>query len=429
MSLKVNCQLSGLQLKQFSKVPVPDLLHFVWVGDTNLICTDYIDLWEKTNQDKEVFFWCDLDISQCHHFHNSIKKFLIKCGVENHYEAERHIRNEAFNYIFPKLIGGGCFNDCVNAFFMAKGIEIDPVPASFLNPWFEGKRIKVKNLNTLFNASNEDFRRFYYYEIILRGNLASASDIVRLMIIYSFGGTYIDVDTLPGTDHLFGRLNVLFKHSNVVEDDYLRIFKTKKILNKLYQFECSNDEYIESYKYGECFDLEWHEKILKAIASDVSDFTLDDIPPLEGILVYEDLLAIGAVKELKGVYFNNFISSHRDSRTVRIILRTMKKRYCYLEENDCIFNFHNFRENTHYLSRILAWRSELINRNYDVTSVLTGPGLIVEVLIGLAYELLDLDDTISPNLIADYMHDVELGIALFHHNLYTPEGMKSSWRS
>lgn len=52
----------------------------------------------------------------------------------------------------------------------------------------------------------------------------------------------------------------------------------------------------------------------------------------------------------------------------------------------------------------------------------------MEVLIGLAYQLLDLDDNITPDLVADYMHDKEIGIALFHHNLYTPEGVLSSWR-
>lgn len=428
MNLRMKCQLSDVQLNQHSKVLVPDLLHFVWVGDTNQVCTDYIDIWEQTNQDKEIFFWCDLNLSQCHSFHSSIKKFLIKCDVENYYEAERNLKNDAFNYIYPRLIEGECFNDCVNDFFMDNGIEPVPGPASFLNSWFEGKRIKVKNLNTLFNESNEEFRRFYYYEIILRGNLAGASDIVRLMIIHSLGGTYIDVDTMPYTDHVFEGLNALLEKSNAVEDDFLRIFKTKKILNVLSQFECSNDEYIENYKYGEHFSLAWHKEVLDVIDADASNFTLRDILPLEAIFVHENLLALGAVKGLKGLYFNNFISSHSGSKTVSIILRTMKKRYCFLEKNDCIFNFYDRGDNTHYLSRLLTWRCELINKNYSVTSVLTGPGLIVEVLIGLAYQLLDLDDNITPDLVADYMHDKEIGIALFHHNLYTPEGVLSSWR-
>ncbi|WP_446444294.1 TcdA/TcdB catalytic glycosyltransferase domain-containing protein [Serratia marcescens] len=48
---------------------------------------------------------------------------------------------------------------------------------------------------------------YYYYEIILRHNIASASDIVRLLIIYQYGGTYIDVDTLPYIDNIYHKLN------------------------------------------------------------------------------------------------------------------------------------------------------------------------------------------------------------------------------
>ncbi|WP_214644427.1 TcdA/TcdB catalytic glycosyltransferase domain-containing protein, partial [Aliivibrio fischeri] len=37
----------------------------------------------------------------------------------------------------------------------------------------------------------------YYFELKFRGNLAAASDILRLIILFKYGGVYIDVDTLP----------------------------------------------------------------------------------------------------------------------------------------------------------------------------------------------------------------------------------------
>ena len=37
----------------------------------------------------------------------------------------------------------------------------------------------------------------YNFEIFFRTNLAAASDVIRLLILYEFGGIYIDIDTLP----------------------------------------------------------------------------------------------------------------------------------------------------------------------------------------------------------------------------------------
>ncbi|MBT2979769.1 TcdA/TcdB catalytic glycosyltransferase domain-containing protein, partial [Vibrio anguillarum] len=43
----------------------------------------------------------------------------------------------------------------------------------------------------------------YELEMYLRGNLAAASDIARLVILRQYGGLYVDVDTLPVSEGIF----------------------------------------------------------------------------------------------------------------------------------------------------------------------------------------------------------------------------------
>ena len=88
--------------------------------------------------------------------------------------------------------------------------------------------------------------KYYYYEIILRCNLASASDIIRLLIIYQYGGVYIDVDTLPYTDNIYYNLNNYIKKEGIIENDMFFLFKTACFLNKM-NSRVTSSEYVGNY--------------------------------------------------------------------------------------------------------------------------------------------------------------------------------------
>ncbi len=238
----------------------------------------------------------------------------------------------------------------------------------------------------------------------------------------------MDVDTLPNIDNIFKRLNQFIEKEKIVEDDFLLLFKTKSILKRLSLLNLVDNEYLNHYKDKIGTDKNKHKKIQELIELDVAEFSLRNVLPLGKMYVHKNLLAIGSIRRLKGIYFNNFISSHSNSKAVKIILRTMKKRYRFLEKNNCIFDCYKGDKKNNYLSRILTWRTELITKDYCVTSVLSGPGLIIEVLLGLAYVLLDFDHSTEPFSIAEYMQNDKYGIVLFQHNLDTPDGLYSSWR-
>lgn len=423
-------KLSDINLACEAKIIVPDLLHFVWIGDTNRACPDYMRLWKKTNPDKRILFWHDPDSSLSHQLHESIEKYVSPLKVNDRIEIERKIRNSAFDYIIPKLILGAKFDDCVNAFLKDSGIKKENIISTEPNLFLKDPDIIIMNIKDLFRDGLTEFRIFYYYEIILRGNFASASDIVRLLIIYIHGGMYIDMDTLPYTDSAFKNLNSFLRHTGHHQDDFLRVFKTKKILNKISKSVDNESEYFNHYnskKYGQC-DIGFYTRMLESLNLDIYGWRIQDIQPLGMLFVHKNLLSLGAVRRLKGVYFNSIIISHPYSKALKLIIRTMRKRYRFIEKHDCIFNFYNGDKEGMYLSRTLNWRSELVRKDYRVTSIVTGPGLIIEVLLGLAYQLLEVDDTTSPSSIADIMHSEQYGIAFFQHNLDTQQGIVSSWR-
>lgn len=69
-------QAFGIDLSKTEKSSVPNILHFIWIGDLNEINTHYIDIWKKTNKDKQILFWYDRDSSLCHLLNNAIRDFV-----------------------------------------------------------------------------------------------------------------------------------------------------------------------------------------------------------------------------------------------------------------------------------------------------------------------------------------------------------------
>jgi len=241
-------KLSEINLSLDRKIPVADIIHFVWIGDINHLNTNYIKIWQKSNSGKKINLWCDENSSLCNFFHDSIREYVFSTDLKNKSDAELCLKNDAFNFIFTKLLKGGVFDELVVDFLSKYNIPYHLKKGSALNPRFEKSGIVTKKISDLFCCELSDFMRFYYYEIILRGNLASASDIVRLLIIYLHGGIYIDVDTIPYTDNIFTRLNHFIEKEKIVEDDYLLLFKTKCILKKLCLLDFAENEYFNHYK-------------------------------------------------------------------------------------------------------------------------------------------------------------------------------------
>ncbi|WP_347114794.1 TcdA/TcdB catalytic glycosyltransferase domain-containing protein [Leclercia sp. S52] len=416
------------KIMHLQKVQVPDVINFIWIGDINHLNHNYINLWAETNIDKDINLWCDDSTGNCALLHDAIRHYVQVNVSHDQFEAEKNIRNSTFYFIFNKLKEGFLFGDSVIDFLRENNIPYNKNQRESMFPNFQNANVKYKSISNIFTGGFSGFMKYYYYELILRGNLASASDIARLVIIYRYGGVYIDVDVLPNTHSVFKKFNNFMAREKYIESDNISLFKTISLLNKMSLIDFGQDKILD-HAQG-IAGLEWQQddRIYSLIESDVAAFHIEDILPLGKIYVYKNLLSLGTDKRLKGIYLNCFIASHPQSKVVKIVLRTMAKRYAFLENNNSIFDFYTGKNDYCYLARLLPWRSELITKDYCVTSILTGPGLIVEVLLGLAYSLFKIDDAVSPSYISELMQDDRLGIAFSNLNLDTPEALRSTWR-
>ncbi|MEC6071365.1 TcdA/TcdB catalytic glycosyltransferase domain-containing protein [Serratia nevei] len=131
-------------------------------------------------------------------------------------------------------------------FLLNNEIPHQKQPKAIEESWFATRGLIKKNIAELFCNDFDDFMKYYYYEIILRCNLASASDIIRLLIIYQYGGVYIDVDTLPYTDNIYYNLNNYIKKEGIIENDMFFLFKTACFLNKM-NSRVTSSEYVGNY--------------------------------------------------------------------------------------------------------------------------------------------------------------------------------------
>ncbi|HFL1539408.1 TPA: TcdA/TcdB catalytic glycosyltransferase domain-containing protein [Enterobacter asburiae] len=409
------------------KSTVPGNIHFVWIGLFSNLNTGYIKIWMDVNRDKSFYLWLDKGSTCCTEFHKSIEKYISK-NSKTPIESLIALKNEAFEYIYPKVLEGYEFNTLALDFLNKKNIPFEQDKTSQRNIFSCFKYVEIKDITPIFTDQFLMLKKYYYYELILRGNLASASDIVRLIILYKYGGVYIDVDTLPDLDSVFRHTNQYLISNRIVDNQYISLSKTKlalQVLNCKFTNIQNGCDYLD-----DCLHLSYHEKteIRKNIFFDLYDFNLKKIPPLGKVFAYENLLALGSIKRLKGIYYNNVIASHPGSKSIRIILCSIKKRYRFIEKHNAIFSLYEGNAPHHYLSRLLGWRDES-RQKISITPILTGPGLIVEVMLGLAYELVEFDNNVTPGDIANYFQNEDFGIAFFRHTLDTPDGLVSSWRS
>ena len=77
-----------------------------------------------------------------------------------------------------------------------------------------------------------EFRQYYSREITLRGNLAAASDILRLHVIQHFGGMYIRLRCLPSFDHVFVRTDAFCRDHNI-SFSFIDVLKSEMYLQKI----------------------------------------------------------------------------------------------------------------------------------------------------------------------------------------------------
>lgn len=408
-----------------SEITEVERIFFIWIGTLNSRALEYIEIWQDCFKDRY-----QINIYVDGHFllFNHLKKIFNACYCINDTTPADVIveyQNQFYQKIDTLVSIGQSFDEAL--IHIASTIGID------LNPALKLARLKIEALRKIVNIIDirsfddifydERLRRMYFNELTLRHNAACASDILRLSLLYRDGGMYVDVDTLPSHQLVYRGLTLRHGAGNenivdVLKSEYLlreirklkqRSAKRNVCVAKIEE-QVGNDEFIDALK----------NQAVKRVEALFSQ------PP---VCVHRDIMKIATINRYYEVN-NNVLIAHKGSRTTRIVLREMSRRYKYLESNNLLFSTESTKKNVDgYLARLDRYRFDSITHTQgtDVTLILTGPCLIHEVLIGLLYEVCHLPKSISPFSVS-YLFRIERSFLGFHHQVnYTPEHMRSSW--
>jgi len=419
-----NEAINILETKGFKRVKVPDKIHFIWIGDLKLSNISYIKVWSDINKNKSVFLWIDITSSFVNLFQQSLKSYCDDSGKDIFY-----LRNKAFDYIWPKIKQGETFNDAASKF-------LDTINHEYVESGNFSKHIpesiNIMNIQELFSNEFIEYKKFYYYELILRNNLACASDFLRLLVLHRYGGVYIDIDTLPYIDNIYQKTNVLLDKLNIRHDENVYLAKSHAFLCK---FNYVNDSLADSKDYLkkiENIDDVEMGNVFCAIILDINHVDFPQISSLGDIYVYDNLISISTVKFINGVFFNNIIASTPSSRFLKNLLKRVEFNYNYIEKNKKIFDAGFLIPSSEgegaAFGFLLNYRRDVISENEFVTFYLAGPKLISNTIYRVICGLTGLHRILPIDKLAKLMQNDVIGIGFQKQTLDTPLGTKSTWR-
>ncbi|MCC4238296.1 hypothetical protein LL266_17595 [Vibrio anguillarum] len=411
-------------------ISAPSGVFFVWIGDIPQEAISYINVWKRSTNEK-VDLWCDCNFLLAGKIKSIIETIYATDGIPGKTLACQDVfYSEVIDYISNENISG----DQAIISFVEKR---KPKLAIQLGKELKDIKTKLEQLGSCVNIKNvakydflsECYYRFYLTEVLLRNNLAAASDILRLSVLYKYGGTYIDVDTLPPLDHIFSKTNLNFG-KYVTSKDIVDIFKSKlfidRVNNDKVSFEALRENNSKLYSIMEIIDDELPDSLIDDI---ISTSESDLYQECEIKRIDKNLISISASKNSIGDFNNNIISSHPRSKLLKIILMEMKKRYDYIFDNK--FDSSNSTEassgNNEYYNRLQNYRLDALGNNNYVTLIVSGPILLLEVILGMSYKVLDLEYDVSQVGVSFALQLPHIGIGYLEQTMYTHEHIKSSW--
>ncbi|MBV4486482.1 toxin [Pseudomonas sp. SWRI153] len=219
---------SSAALIKVRATPVPNILHFVWLGGgVGEIQRDYLNVWKQVlaGHGYTLNLWHDSDALLAYQTNkliveaakaDALAKVAGKEVSENELATlfeERAIilKQQMFAHISAATTSGES----------ADGARIDLLVSAYGQNAAELESLKMSHrssllaladgnlqLRDLHGAVPLQLQDIYARETGLRGNLAAASDVVRAEVLHGEGGSYADVDNLPPLSNILGSTDI-----------------------------------------------------------------------------------------------------------------------------------------------------------------------------------------------------------------------------
>ena len=215
-------------------VEVPKNINFVWIGRIGQVQKEYMELWAKVNEEYTTSLWFDSGALLSHEFSKRIKEFAAAisqnptANVDNmkvhKYTTVLELQNEAYAFISREINAGSTYDEAAAKFMVqelgVKAEEIEQIRLNNLDSFMSTKEFFkergiafiLRDVQDLLESSWLGSKQHYIQELALRGNLAAATDMLRLIAlsedgVNGAGGFYFDPDLIP-----------LIKEGNIITD-------------------------------------------------------------------------------------------------------------------------------------------------------------------------------------------------------------------
>ncbi|MEN2397815.1 TcdA/TcdB pore-forming domain-containing protein [Pseudomonas halotolerans] len=316
---------------------VPKKLHFVWLGGgVGAIQRDYINVWKRVlaPEGYQLNLWYDSDALLAYETNRIIveaaKADAMLKGGENSANAselgdryeERVIvlKQQMHAHIRKTVENGGSADDArVDLLVRAYGQDkarLDTLKADnrrSLQAMVEGNLV----LRDLARGEALQLKDIYQREISLRGNFASASDLVRAEVLFTEGGGYADIDCLPPLLEKLGPVDI-------------RGFKSDALLGTLQLLLDRNPEWMPGRRalrnkymdYLEQIPLESREA-LKGFANSKPELNHVFRTPVERLARPYELRALAVRTSLS----NAFLMAHPGAAMLKAVLDRFRLNY------------------------------------------------------------------------------------------------------
>ncbi|WP_085707817.1 TcdA/TcdB pore-forming domain-containing protein [Pseudomonas sp. B2(2017)] len=208
---------------------VPKIMHFVWLGGgVGEIQRDYLNLWKRVmaGTGHVLNLWYDSDALLAHHTNKLIVeaakadalaqvdgRSVTADELATLYEARAIVLKQQMQaHIEAAVAAGRSADDArIDLLVRAYGQDADALRERITQNLlsvaaFGDDVLTLRDLGDL--EAPMALQHLYEREIRLRGNLAAASDIVRLHALVSEGGSYADVDGLPPLAERLGAVDI-----------------------------------------------------------------------------------------------------------------------------------------------------------------------------------------------------------------------------
>jgi len=419
-------------------------LCFVWIGSIGVRSLRNISVWKQANPEYRTHLWFDSHCLLASHYRRLLRD--RDClNLSTNSDLIR-FQNRTFADLQSMIADGRSFDEALIRLFQRFGdgrigrkLEVELEQAK-LHYRALARHLTLRDVQDHAAAIMDDeFRHYYFKEIALRGNLAAASDILRLHVIQQFGGVYIDCDTLPSLDHVFIRTGSYCRQHNI-SFGFIDVLKSELYMRKvapLIDFPELKDE-PKDEETARQSDLQaitdhlrdHYGEVVALIDQDVAALTAENaFRPLDEIWLFDQGLLLTGDPHNRNCFNNNVVIANPHSKAIRIILLEMRHRYRYLNRMGAvdIASEEELPLDDSYKARLLNYRFDALDDQHNVTVILTGPGLIFEVVMGLGFRLLKLDDQVSPISLSYALYSRKIGIAFMDQTFHTYDHSQSTW--